>query len=66
MLRGFPNVLNKTKQKNKQKNLLWFAEMSFSVVFVSEGLLADSNIWCISQENPQDPDAVHQRTARAR
>jgi hypothetical protein len=37
---------HKTKQnktKHKKTKLLWFAEMSISVVFVSEGLLENSN-----------------------
>jgi hypothetical protein len=44
----------------KKKILLWFAAIAISVVFVSEGLLVDSNIWCIGWEDPpqEDPDTA--------
>jgi hypothetical protein len=34
-----------------------------SEVLVNEGLLTNSNIWCVGQEGPpqEDTDAVHQR-----
>jgi hypothetical protein len=42
---------------------LWFSAMAVSVVFVSEGLLADSKILYIGWEDPpqRDTDTVHQR-----
>jgi hypothetical protein len=45
------------------KILLWFSAMAVSVVFVSEGLLADSKILYIGWEDPpqRDTDTVHQR-----
>ncbi|EDL25407.1 mCG147889 [Mus musculus] len=41
--------------------------MVISVVFVSEGLLMNSNILCIVREDSlqEDPDTVHQRAAIA-
>jgi hypothetical protein len=51
-----------------KKILLRFVAMVISVVFVSEGLLMNSNILCIVREDSlqEDPDTVHQRAAIAR
>ena len=40
---GGPQRIGSIKQQQQQQKLLQFAAMWISVVFVSEGLLADSN-----------------------